>query len=193
MAGVRARAGYGAHVPYPETLPGQIDETIETIAELERRALDETSLQQRRIERLTLAIGTPRALYGALIVIAAWISLNALLSASHKPVLDVPPFFWLETACSVGAFLVTIMILTVANRQSEIDEQRSRLQLQFSLLAERKTAKIIQLLEELRYDLPAVPNRDDREAHELTLPTDPHEVARELERRTPARGEAQRP
>ena len=180
-------------MPYPDTLPGQIDDTIQTIAELERQALDATSLHQRRIERLTMAIGTPRTLFAALVLIAAWVAANSLLAVTHRSPLDTPPFFWLATAMSVGAFLVTVMILTVENRQSEIEEQRARLHLQISLLAERKTAKIIQLLEELRYDLPVVPNRDDREAHELTLPTNPHEVARELERRTSARGEAPRP
>ncbi len=84
---------------------------------------------------------------------------------------------------------MTVVILTTENRQSEFGEQRSRLNLQSTLLAERKTAKIIQLLEELRYDLPNVVNREDREAEELTLPTDPHALALELEKRAPARGE----
>jgi uncharacterized membrane protein len=77
------------------------------------------------------------------------------------------------------------------NRQIDqaIGEQRARLNLQISLLADRKAAKIVQLLEELRYDLPSVPNREDAEASELTLPSDPHEVASEFERPTPSRGE----
>jgi uncharacterized membrane protein len=84
---------------------------------------------------------------------------------------------------------MTILILTTENRMSEIEEQRSRLHLQISMLAERKAAKIIQLLEELRYDLPSVVNREDREAEEMTLPTNPHDVAAQLEKRTPVRGE----
>ena len=84
---------------------------------------------------------------------------------------------------------MTILILTTENRMAEVDEQRARLNLQISLLAERKAAKIVQLLEELRYDLPSVPNREDREAQEMTIAADPHEVAQELEKRTPTRGE----
>jgi uncharacterized membrane protein len=79
--------------------------------------------------------------------------------------------------------------LTTENRMSEIEEQRSRLHLQISILAERKTAKIVQLLEELRYDLPSVPNRDDPEAQEMTRATNPHQVAAQLERRSPARSD----
>ena len=88
---------------------------------------------------------------------------------------------------------MTIVILTAENRTSEVEEQRARLNLQISMLAERKAAKLIQLLEELRYDLPMVRNREDREAAELTLPTDPHELAAELSKRTPDRGELPQP
>ena len=88
---------------------------------------------------------------------------------------------------------MTIVILTTENRMSEVEEQRARLHLQISMLAERKVAKVIQLLEELRYDLPSVPNRADPEAAELTLPADPHEVAAELSKRTPDRGELRGP
>jgi len=47
----------------------------------------------------------------------------------------------------------------------------------------------VELLEELRRDLPSVPNRHDPEAQEMTVATNPHRVAEELERRTPARSD----
>ena len=111
------------------------------------------------------------------------------LALTGHPQLDPPPYYWLDGVLALAALLMTILILTTENRMSEIGEQRSRLNLQISLLTERKAAKIIQLLEELRYDLPWVPNREDSEAAEMTLATNPHEVAEELEKRTPARGE----
>ena len=170
-------------------LPGQIDNTIESIAELERKALSSASLQQRAIERFTLAVGRPRTVWIILAVVAAWIAINVGLAATGRPQLDPAPYFWLDGVLALSALLMTILILTTENRMSEIDEQRSRLHLQISMLAERKAAKIIQLLEELRFDLPSVANREDREAAEMTLPTNPHELAEELEKRTPTRGE----
>ncbi|MEA2665864.1 MAG: hypothetical protein QOI11_2808 [Candidatus Eremiobacteraeota bacterium] len=172
-----------------EGLSGQIDETIESVAELERRALAEASLQQRAIERFTLAVGRPRTVGIVLAAVTFWIALNGLLALLGRPQVDPPPYYWLQGLVSLTALLMTVVILTAENRQSQFGEQRSRLNLQSTLLAERKTAKIIQLLEELRYDLPNVANREDREAEELTLPTDPHTLAEELEKRTPARGE----
>ncbi len=170
-------------------LPGQIDDTIESIAELERRALASASLQQRAIERFTLAVGRPRTVWIILAAVTAWIALNTTLGVTGHKQLDPPPYYWLDGVLALAALLMTIFILTTENRQSEMEEQRSRLHLQISMLADRKTAKIIQLLEELRYDMPSVPNREDREAEEMTLATDPHVVAKELEKRTPNRGE----
>jgi uncharacterized membrane protein len=172
-----------------DKLPGLIDDAIESTAELERRALAGASLQQRAIERFTLAVGRPRTVWIILTVVAVWVAINAGLALSGRPQLDPAPYFWLDAVIGLAALLTTILILTTENRMSEIEEQRSRLHLQISILAERKAAKIIQLLEELRYDMPQVRNREDREAQELTLPTDPHEVADELEKRTPSRGE----
>jgi uncharacterized membrane protein len=172
-----------------ERLPGQIDDAIESTAELERKALAGASLQQRAIERFTLLVGRPRTVGVILVVVAIWIAINAALALSGRPQIDPPPYYWLDGVIGLAALLMTILILTTENRMSEIEEQRSRLHLQISILAERKAAKIIQLLEELRYDMPQVENREDREAQELTLPTNPHEVAKELEKRTPARGE----
>jgi uncharacterized membrane protein len=170
-------------------LPGQVDDAIASIAELERKALASASLHQRAIERFTLAIGRPRTVYIIIAVAAAWIALNVALRLSGRPELDPPPYFWLDGAVAMAALLMTILILTTENRMSETEEQRSRLHLQISMLSERKAAKMIQLIEELRYDMPLVRNREDREAEEMTLPTDPHEVADQLEKRTPARGE----
>ncbi len=170
-------------------LSGQIDDTIQSIAELEHKALAGTSLEQRAIERFTLAVGRPRTVWIVLGAVAAWVLLNAALPLAGRPPLDPPPFFWLEGALALAALLMTIVILTTENRMAETAEQRARLNLQVSMLSERKIAKVVQLLEELRYDMPSVPNREDREAEEMTIAADPHEVARELEKRAPARGE----
>ncbi len=149
----------------------------------------EASRTQRAIERLVLRLGRPMAVYIILFFAAAWIAVNLVLQASGRAPFDPPPFNYLEGLLSLAALLMTIVILTSENRLSEIEERRAHLHLQVSLLAERKIAKVVQLLEELRIDIPEVPDREDREAQAFTLPADPHEVAAEIERRSPERGE----
>jgi len=162
-----------------------VDQTIDSIAELERRVLADASHHQRAIERLSGAVGRPRTLYIAVTVLLVWIAVNVALLLAGRRAIDSPPFGWLSTAATVGSFLMTIMILVAANRGVTLDQQRDRLQLQIALLTDRKTAKIIALLEELRRDLPSVLNRPDAEADALSQATDPHAVSAELERRTP--------
>jgi uncharacterized membrane protein len=168
------------------TTESAVDETIESIAELERRALAESTRHQRAIERLTRGVGRPRTLYTVAILVAAWIGFNAAAAAAHLHPLDAPPFAWLSTTASVASLLTTIMILVAANRGDSLDERRDRLALQIALLTDRKTAKIIALLEELRQDSPAVRDRHDPEAAALSKATDPHAVTAELEKRTPS-------
>jgi hypothetical protein len=67
------------------------------------------------------------------------------------------------------------------NHQLKLSEERSRLDLQINILAERKIAKLIALLEELRRDLPYVRNRDDAEAVAMETHADPQIVADALE------------
>jgi len=90
------------------------------------------------------------------------------------------------------------VILITQNRQGKLAERREHLELQMSMLTEQRTAKIIDLLEELRRDMPSVRNRVDLEAEALTKTVDPHEVLATLESRleetldSPASEEASR-
>ena len=48
--------------------------------------------------------------------------------------------------------------------------------LELALLNEQKTAKVIQLLEEFRRDIPIVDDRDDPEAKAMAEPAEPERV-----------------
>jgi len=50
------------------------------------------------------------------------------------------------------------------------------LKLEVAIVNETKTAKIIELLEEMRRDNPALPNRTDEEAAAMAEPVDPLSV-----------------
>src|SRR5262249_15009922 len=92
-----------------------------------------------------------------------------------------PPFFWLQGTVALSALLMTTIVVTTQSRQTRHAEQRAQLELQVSLLAEAKVAKLIALVEELRRDLPSVPNRVDPVADAMTENVDPHKVMSALE------------
>src|SRR5579884_2148431 len=51
-----------------------IAQNVETIASLRARAEEGVSAHQRRVERLTGALGRPRSIYVVLPLVAAWVS-----------------------------------------------------------------------------------------------------------------------
>ncbi len=85
-----------------------------------------------------------------------WIAGNLIvLAIGHKP-WDEPPFSWLQGMTGVAALYMTILILATQRREDQLASHREQLTLELGILSEQKAAKIIQLLEELRRDLPDV-------------------------------------
>ena len=68
------------------------------------------------------------------------------------------------------AVLLTVLIPITQRREYALEERRSQLTLQLAILAERKNAKIIEMLENLRQDHPAIAKRVDEEAREMARP-----------------------
>ena len=161
--------------------PDPVAQNIEAIAALHARTEQQVSRHQRAVEAVTAFLGRPLFLYLAQAVVAAWIVVNLFGRRVGIRPFDPPPFSWLQGAVSLGALLLAIVILITQNRQGKVEAQRARLDLQISLLAEQKVAKLIALVEELRRDLPIVQDRRDPEAEAMTESVDPHAVLSALE------------
>jgi len=76
------------------------------------------------------------------------------------------------------------VVLTKQNRLAKLEEQRAHLDMKVTLLTEQKAAKLIDLLEELRRDLPNVRNRHDPEAAALQQSMNPELVLAALDERS---------
>jgi uncharacterized membrane protein len=152
-------------------------ENVRAISALHERAEREVTRHQRAVEIVTRAAARPLTLYVVAIIVLAWAGLNSALHALHRGPPDPPPFYWMQATMTLAGLLLTIVILATQRRESTLAEQRAHLDLQVNLLAEQKIAKLIALLEELRRDIPAVRDREDREAQVMSHPADPHAVA----------------
>jgi uncharacterized membrane protein len=164
-------------------VPPHVTRAVDSVALLHTRAMSDVGRHQRLIEGLTRQVGRPRSLYGIAAAIAAWIALNAGLAISGRPPLDPPPFPALQCGVSIAALLIGTMVLTSQNRQMRHTEQRAQIDLEVNLQAEAKVTKLIQLVEELRRDMPSVPNRIDPVVEEMKEAADPHRVLSALEKR----------
>ena len=142
-------------------LPAHIEDTIRSIARLHAEHHQAATPVQRVVDRVTGFVGRPRFI-GALTVVATiWIGANLLvLWTGHAPV-DPPPFPWLDTVVGVGALYIALLILTTQRHADQLAQHREQLTLELAILNEQKTAKVIELLEEMRRDSPNLRNRRD--------------------------------
>ena len=162
-------------------LPDPIGQNIETIIALHTRAEKGVARHQRIVESITAFFGRPAFLYSIILIVVLWILPN-VLPQHFIPRFDPPPFEGLEQTIGIGSLLMTTGVLIRQNRQEKMAEQRAQLSLQLNLLSEQKIAKLIALLEELRYDLPMVRNRHDPEVEVMKQAADPHAVMDALEK-----------
>lgn len=163
-------------------IPASVHENISTIAEYYERNQEHTSRAQRWAERASLVLGSPGYVVANLVFIVLWILWNTA-GAEFLGVqqLDEPPFFWLQGLIGLNAFIISTTVLIRQNRMSKLANNHAHLDLQVSLLAEEKTSKIIEMLEDLRRDMPDVSNKVDRDAEELANPTDTKAVLSVIE------------
>jgi len=109
-------------------------------------------------------------------------------SLGHRA-LDPPPFQWLQGAMTLASLFMVVFILGAQRHEDELSGHREMLTLELAILGEQKTAKVIQLLEELRRDSPQIHNRVDQEADDMAQPADPQSVLKAIkETRAPAPG-----
>jgi len=162
-------------------LPDAVAENLETISEFYARHKEEDLPAQLAIEKLSRFFGRPAYLLGIVLFSLAWIMANVFAEELGWQVFDEPPFFWLQGLITLNAFLTTTTVLIRQNRMAHLADQHTHLDLHVSLLTEKKTSKIIELLEELRRDMPQVHDKPDAEAEELERPADPHAVLGAIE------------
>ena len=99
---------------------------------------------QRILEHFSLVIGQPAFLGFILLFAVLWMLVNIVLHQFGIAEFDPAPFFWLQGIVGLGVLLTATVVLT-----------------------EQKAAKLIDLLEKLRRDLPNVRDRNDPEAATL--------------------------
>jgi len=159
------------------SLPPHVEEAVQAIARLHAEHHREASSVERFIDNMTAAVGSPAFLGLFPGFVVAWIAANTLGLASFDP----PPFGWLVGLLGLIAVLMGALILTSQRRADRLAARRDQLNLELTILADQKTAKIVALLEELRFDSPNVRDRADRVAQAMSSPAEPKTVLEAFE------------
>ena len=158
-------------------LPTHIETTIGAITDMQARHQRRATPSQRAFALLAGAMARPRYIGVLTLFIAGWILANLFATKLGFRAWDPPPFEWLQGLVSAAALYTTAVILIAQKREDELGALREQLTLELAILSEQKSAKAIELLESLRRDSPAVPDRDDPEATAMARPADPLSVA----------------
>lgn len=171
-----------ADTPF-ESERDQISRNIEAVLEFHAREEQKVSRSQRILERISGFIGQPVFLGFILLFVALWMLANEAMRHLGAAEFDPAPYIWLQGIVGLGALLTATVVLIKQNRLAKIEEQRAHLDLKVTLLTEQKAAKIIDMLEELRRDLPNVRDRDDPAAATLRQSMNPDLVLAALDER----------
>lgn len=172
-----------ANGPGPKGLGMSEADTIDSVTAFHLEHYSQASSLQRWIDRLTDRLGQPGVVLAIILAFLAWSAIAAITTGGA---VDQPPFAWLELAGTLTALMVSILILVTQRREDQLAERRAKLTLELALLADRKSSKIIALLEELRHDHPDVADRIDQETDDLAVPADPKAVIEAIDKQTAA-------
>jgi uncharacterized membrane protein len=156
-------------------LPDHIEDSVRALAELHAEHHRRAAPIQRVVDRAVRLVGRPRFVAMLTVFVAAWIVLNLALGRFGLA-FDAQPFPVLQGLAQLAALYITVLILITQLHKSELTDHREQLTLELVMLSEQKSAKIVELIEEMRRDNPMIRNRIDAQADALSVPADPHTV-----------------
>lgn len=145
-------------------------DTVASVVELHQEHHRQASLLQRTIDGLTDRLGRPLVVLGVVLALFLWVAQAAFTTNAR---FGTPSYDWLALSATLAAVLIAMVILATQRRQDQLAERRAQLTLQLALLADKKMAKTIALLEELRRDNPQLVDRVDAESVDMARPADP--------------------
>ena len=157
---------------YP--LSEQVVKNIETVIGFQAKQEQKLPWRDRIVEKIAAFFGKSEFLYLQLFFFTSW-AICTHVAPELLP-FGLPPFDAEAMGIDIVALLIATGVLVQQSRQDKLAEQRSHLTLQINLLTEQKIAKLIELMEELRTDLPSIRDRYDLEAQIMQKATDPQIV-----------------
>lgn len=155
-------------------------DTVASVVELHEEHYRQASGLQRSIDGLTDRLGRPLVVLGVMLALFLWVAQAAVTSRGR---FGTPSYDWLELCATLAAVLIAMVILATQRRQDQLAERRAQLTLQLALLADKKMAKTIALLEEFRRDNPQLANRFDSESVDMARPADPQGMLAAIDER----------
>jgi uncharacterized membrane protein len=171
-------------MPEPSGSPRTVQDNIETIVRLEEDFLQSRSTIDRAADAFANFIGSMRFILLHLLFFILWFAWNSKWIPG-VPAFDPYPFTLLTMIVSMEGVLLSTFVLMKQNRMSQRADQRSHLNLQIDLLAEKEITKIIQMLQTMTEKMGVAHEAVDAEVRELGQVTAVDRLAQELDKKLP--------
>jgi uncharacterized membrane protein len=162
-------------------MPSSAVENINTVIQLEEQSRKDRTLGDRLSDSIASFVGSMSFVALHLVWFMVWVFLNAGFIK-----FDPYPFALLCMIVSLEGVVLSTFVLIKQNRMSERADQRSHLDLQINLLAEKEITKVLQLQRLICRQLDIKEAEADKEVLELSNVTAVKNLARELNEKLPA-------
>ncbi len=163
-----------------------VRKNVAAIVLMQQKEAEGRTVQDRLAAVITSFSGSMAFVYIHTTWFGLWFILN--LGILHIPYLtqfDPYPFGLLTVVVSLEAIFLSTFVLIAQNNLSALSERRAELDLQVNLLAEQKTAKVLELLDKIAQELDTMHSKfnytPDPETEALKLSPEPHEVINVME------------
>jgi uncharacterized membrane protein len=157
-------------------IPDHVDEAVRSVMQLHSDHHGRAAFPQRAVNRVTAFMARPLFLALVWLGVIGWVGANLAAMRLGIRAIDAPAFPWLQGAANLSSLFVVMLVLVAQKHEDELNAHRDTLTLELAILSERKIAKVIQLLEELRRDSPHVEDRVDPQAEQMAEPADAESV-----------------
>lgn len=172
-----------ADAPRPtQAGPKVIDDNIRAVDEYRAEVERGKGLQDHVADWITHWSGSMVFVYLHVAWFAVWISVNQGWLGVRP--FDPFPYGLLTTIVSLEAIFLSTFVLVSQNRQAQLADRRSELDLQINLLAEHEMTRVLALVDAIAKHI-GCEECDEGELSELKEDVRPKDVLRELEARSP--------
>ena len=158
-----------------------VRKNVAAVGDMQRKEAAGRTIQDRLAAHITDFSGSMAFVYLHTLWFGLWFVLNlGIVHIPHITQFDPYPFGLLTVVVSLEAIFLSTFVLIAQNNLSALSERRAELDLHVNLLAEQKTAKVLDLLDKIARELDTMHGRfnytPDAETEALKQSPEPHEV-----------------
>jgi len=162
----------------PATTAVTVQKNIETILDLEKKAVESRSTAEHIADKVTTFAGSTPFIILHIIWFGGWILINCGVISKITP-FDPFPFSFLTLVVSLEAIFLTLLVLMSQNRMTKEADKRAHLDLQINMLDEQETTIILRAVQKIAKHL-GLEEQTDESVKELCEETDINRVAQAL-------------